>query len=110
MKQKLVLSCALLHSPTALVLDEPLTGLDPRAMRRTKRTVVDIAANGAAVIVSSHMLHLVEEICHRVFIINEGKCTVEGTLDEIRAAMPDLSGDAGLEEIFLRATGQDEDD
>lgn len=109
MKQKLIISCALLHSPRVLVLDEPLTGLDPAAMRRTKRTIVEIARSGAAVIVSSHMLHLVEEICGRIFIINEGAKAVEGSLDEIRAALPDLSGDAGLEEIFLHATGQGED-
>ena len=109
MKQKLILSCALLHDPGVLVLDEPLTGLDPAAMRRVKRTVMATAAAGTAVLVSSHMLQLVEEICGRVIIINEGKKAVEGTLDEIRAAMPDLEGDANLEEIFLRATGLEED-
>lgn len=109
MKQKLILSCALLHDPKALVLDEPLTGLDPAAMRRVKRTVIATAEAGTAVLVSSHMLQLVEEICGRIVIINEGKKVAEGTLDEIRAAMPGLEGDANLEEIFLRATGLDED-
>lgn len=109
MKQKLLLSCALLHSPKVLILDEPLTGLDPSAMRRTKRTISATAAAGAAVVVSSHMLHLVEEICGRILIINNGRRTVAGTLDEIRAAVPDLSGNAGLEEIFLRATGLDDE-
>ena len=109
MKQKLVIACALLHSPKVLILDEPLTGLDPGAMRRMKRTVVRTAAAGAAIIVSSHMLHLVEEICGRIFIIQNGRLALEGTLDEIRAAVPELGGDAGLEEIFLRATGQDDD-
>ncbi len=109
MKQKLILSCALLHSPSVLVLDEPLTGLDPAAMRRTKRTIVQVASAGAAVIVSSHMLQLVEEICGRVCIINQGIKAVEGTLAQIRAAVPELSANAGLEEIFLRVTGQDEE-
>lgn len=109
MKQKLLLSCALLHSPKVLILDEPLTGLDPAAMRRTKRTISATAAAGAAVVVSSHMLHLVEEICGRILVINNGRRTVAGTLDEIRAAVPDLSGNAGLEEIFLRATGLDDE-
>ncbi len=108
MKQKLLLSCALLHSPKVLILDEPLTGLDPAAMRRTKRTIIATAAAGAAVLISSHMLHLVEEICGRILIINNGRRAVAGTLDEIRAAVPDLSGDADLEEIFLRATGLDD--
>ena len=110
MKQKLIISCALLHEPEALVFDEPLTGLDPGSMRRTKRTIVKTAQAGASVIVSSHMLHLVEEICDRVLIVQNGKKILEGTLEEIRASVPDMSGDADLEEIFLRATGQDVDD
>ncbi len=110
MKQKLIISCALLHEPRALIFDEPLTGLDPGSMRRTKRTIVRTAAAGASVIVSSHMLHLVEEVCDRVLILQHGKKILEGTLEEIRAAVPDLSVDADLEEIFLRATGQDEED
>jgi ABC-2 type transport system ATP-binding protein len=105
MKQKLIFACALLHDPKVLVLDEPLTGLDPAAMRRVKRTVLATAEAGTAVLVSSHMLQLVEEICGRTIIINEGKKVAEGTLDEIRSAMPDLKGDANLEEIFLKATG-----
>ena len=110
MKQKLIISCALLHRPEALVFDEPLTGLDPGSMRRTKRTIVKTAQEGASVIVSSHMLHLVEEICDRVLIVQNGKKILEGTLEEIRAGVPDLSGDADLEEIFLRATGQDDEE
>jgi ABC-2 type transport system ATP-binding protein len=110
MKQKLIISCALLHEPEALVFDEPLTGLDPGSMRRTKRTIVKTAQAGASVIVSSHMLHLVEEVCDRVLIVQHGKKILEGTLDQIRTSLPDLSGDADLEEIFLRATGQDEEE
>ena len=109
MKQKLILACALLHDPLALILDEPLTGLDPAAMRRVKRSVVQTAESGTAVLVSSHMLHLVEEICGRIVIIHEGKKVVEGTLDEIRAAVAGLEDDANLEEIFLRATGLEEE-
>ena len=108
MKQKLVVACALLHRPEALVLDEPLTGLDPTAMRRMKRTVVDTAGGGASVIISSHMLHLVEEVCHRVLIVNRGRMVLEGTLAEIRAQMPDVDPDADLETLFLKATGADE--
>ena len=109
MKQKLILACALLHDPLALILDEPLTGLDPAAMRRVKRSVVQTAESGTAVLVSSHMLHLVEEICGRIVIIHEGKKVVEGTLDEIRAAVAGLEDDANIEEIFLRATGLEEE-
>ena len=108
MKQKLLISCALLHRPEALVFDEPLTGLDPASMRRTKRTIVETAREGASVIVSSHMLHLVEEICDRVSIIQHGQKVLEGSLEEIRTALPDMGANADLEEIFLRATGEDD--
>lgn len=108
MKQKLIISCALLHDPGLLVLDEPLTGLDPGAMRRTKSTIVETARAGAAVLVSSHMLHLVEEICGRIVLIHKGRKALEGTLDEIRAGLPDLDTDAGLEAIFLRAVEERE--
>jgi len=108
MKQKLVVACALLHRPEVLVLDEPLTGLDPAAMRRMKRTVRDTATAGASVIVSSHMLQLVEEICDRILIVNRGKKVLIGTLDEIRLQFPDVDADADLETLFMRATGADQ--
>ncbi len=101
MKQKLVIACGLLHEPKALVFDEPLTGIDPGGIRRLKQTIVARARAGAAVIVSSHLLHLVEEICDRVLILSKGRAVLEGTLEEIRAG----AGDASLEEVFLRVTG-----
>ena len=107
MKQNLVVACALLHRPQVLVLDEPLTGLDPAAMRRMKRTVRDTAAAGASVIVSSHMLQLVEEVCDRVLIVNRGTQVLAGTLDEIRLQLPDVDTDADLETLFMKATGAD---
>ncbi|MEE2636556.1 MAG: ABC transporter ATP-binding protein [Acidobacteriota bacterium] len=106
MKQKLVVACALLHHPEALVLDEPLTGLDPAAMRRMKHTIRETASGGTAVIVSSHMLHLVEEICDRVLIVGRGRVVLAGTLDEIRTQIPDADADADLETLFLKATGE----
>jgi ABC-2 type transport system ATP-binding protein len=77
-------------------------------MRRTKRTILETARAGASVIVSSHMLHLVEEICDRVSIIQHGQKVLEGSLAEIRTSLPELGADADLEEIFLRATGEDD--
>lgn len=109
MKQKLIIACAMLHRPRVLVLDEPLTGLDPAAMRRMKRTIRTTADEGAGVIVSSHMLHLVEELCDRVLIIQNGRRVLEGALASIRAELPGLREGADLEEIFLRATGLDEE-
>jgi len=104
MKQKLIVAMALLHRPRALVLDEPLTGLDPAAMRRMKERVRRTAADGVAVIVSSHMLHLVEEVCSRIVILGHGRKLLEGSLEEIRRSIPELDGEADLEEIFIRAT------
>jgi ABC-2 type transport system ATP-binding protein len=104
MKQKLIVALALLHRPAVLVLDEPLTGLDPAAMRRMKDRIRQAADEGTAVILSSHMLHLVEELCRSIVILVGGKKLIEGSLAEIRGAHPDLESDAGLEEIFIRAT------
>ncbi len=105
MRQKLALGCALLHRPTALLFDEPLTGLDPLGIRRVKQTILACAREGAAVVVSSHLLHLVEEICSRIVIIAKGRKVADGTLQQL-SGHPGLAG-ADLEQIFLRATGHD---
>jgi ABC-2 type transport system ATP-binding protein len=104
MKQKLVIACGLLHDPQALLFDEPLTGLDPAGIRRMKQTIRERARQGAAVVLSSHLLHLVEEICTRVLILNRGRKVALGTVEEILTARPDLRG-LSLEDIFLSLTG-----
>jgi ABC-2 type transport system ATP-binding protein len=106
MKQKLAIACALIHDPKALLLDEPLTGLDPVGIRRMKATILDHARAGAAVILSSHLLHLVEEVCTRVLIMRRGRVLAFGTIAEIVAARPDLAG-RRLEDVFLGLVGQD---
>jgi ABC-2 type transport system ATP-binding protein len=106
MKQKLAIACGLLHHPEALLLDEPLTGLDPVGIRRMKATIVRRAEQGAAVILSSHLLHLVEEICTRVLIMNRGRAVAFGTISEIIAERPEMSG-RRLEDVFLALIGQD---
>ena len=106
MKQKLAIACGLLHEPEALFFDEPLTGLDPLGIRRMKSTIVERARRGAAIVVSSHLLHLVEEIANRVLILQNGKRVALGTLTEIRALAPGLSQDASLEDIFLTVTAR----
>jgi ABC-2 type transport system ATP-binding protein len=106
MKQKLAIACGLLHEPRALFFDEPLTGLDPLGIRRMKATIVERARRGAAIVVSSHLLHLVEEIAGRVLILQGGRRIALGTLTEIRALAPGLSQDASLEDIFLTVTAR----
>jgi len=104
MRQKLVIACGLIHDPRALVFDEPLTGLDPAGIRKMKGTIVERARQGAAVVLSSHLLHLVEEICTRVLILQRGRAVALGTIPEILSGRPDLQG-RSLEEIFLALTG-----
>jgi ABC-2 type transport system ATP-binding protein len=106
MKQKLAIACGLLHHPRALLLDEPLTGLDPVGIRRMKATIVRRAEAGAAVILSSHLLHLVEEICTRVLVMSGGRAVAFGTIAEIVASRPALAG-RRLEDVFLALIGPD---
>jgi ABC-2 type transport system ATP-binding protein len=105
MKQKLAIACGLLHDPQVLLFDEPLTGLDPLGIRRMKETIVARARAGAAVVVSSHLLHLVEEICTRILILNEGTKIADGTLEELAARADLAAAGSDLEQIFLHATG-----
>ena len=106
MKQKLAIACGLLHQPRGLILDEPLTGLDPAGMKRMRATITARAAEGSAVILSSHLLHLVEELCTRVLVIRKGRCVALGTLDQIVAERPALAG-LSLEDVFLALTEGD---
>jgi ABC-2 type transport system ATP-binding protein len=104
MRQKLAIACGLLHEPSALILDEPLTGLDPAGMRRMRATIAARAQRGAAVILSSHLLNLVEELCSKLLVLRQGECVAYGTMDEIIAGHPELSG-LSLEDVFLALTG-----
>ena len=102
MKQKVAIACGLLHEPKAMLFDEPLTGLDPLGIRHMKETIVARGRQGAAVIVSSHLLHLVEEICTRIVIISRGRKAADGTLAELREQAA-LAG-SNLEQIFIAVT------
>ena len=106
MKQKLAIACGLLHSPRVIYFDEPLTGLDPMGIRRMKDSILKRARDGAAIIISSHLLHLVEEICSRILILKNGQKIADGTLAEITRKFSEQPGDANLEEIFFRATSE----
>ena len=104
MKQKLAIACGLLHSPRAIFFDEPLTGLDPLGIRRMKDSILHRAREGAAIIISSHLLHLLEEVCSHVLILKGGQKIVDGTMDEILRKFSEQSGDTNLEDVFFRAT------
>jgi len=105
MKQKLIIACGLLHAPEDLLFDEPLTGLDPIGIRRMKATILQRARQGASIVISSHLLHLVEEICDRILVLNQGRKVIHGSLEEISRSLPELKSDATLEEVFLKVTG-----
>jgi ABC-2 type transport system ATP-binding protein len=103
MRQKLAIACGLLHNPAALILDEPLTGLDPAGMRRMRETIVNRARAGASVVLSSHLLHLVEELCTKLLVIHRGRTMAYGTFEQIVAERPQLAG-RDLEDVFLALT------
>ena len=104
MKQKLAIACGLLHSPKVIYFDEPLTGLDPIGIRRMKNSILKRARDGAAIIISSHLLHLVQEICSHILILKNGRKVIDGTITDITQRFSQQPGDANLEEIFFRAT------
>jgi ABC-2 type transport system ATP-binding protein len=108
MKQKVAIACGLLHDPAVLLFDEPLTGLDPLGIRRMRETIVARGRSGGAVIVSSHMLHLVQEICTRVIIIDRGVKVADGTLAELSSQARMAGAGSSLEQIFLTVTGREE--
>jgi ABC-2 type transport system ATP-binding protein len=106
MKQKLVIACGLLHSPRVIFFDEPLTGLDPMGIRRMKDSILKRARDGAAILISSHLLHLLEEVCSHVLILKSGRKVIDGTLEEVRQRFSEESGETNLEDVFFRATGE----
>ena len=108
MKQKLVIACGLLHSPRVMFFDEPLTGLDPLGIRRMKDSIVRRARAGAAIVLSSHLLHLLQEVCTNVLILKKGDKVADGTLAEVAAKFSNGEENLSLEEIFIRATGRSE--
>jgi ABC-2 type transport system ATP-binding protein len=102
MKQRLIMCAALLHEPEVLVVDEPMVGLDPVAIRMVKNLFRDLARKGLAVFMSTHTLAVAEDICDRIGIIHRGRLIAEGTLDDLRK---DIKGGASdLESVFINLT------
>jgi len=107
MRQKVVIACGLVRQPSVLLFDEPLTGLDPIGIRRMRETIVARGRAGASVLVSSHLLHLVEEICTRVVIMDHGRKIADGTVAELASRADLAAAGSSLEQIFFRVTGRD---
>jgi ABC-2 type transport system ATP-binding protein len=109
MRQKLLISSALLHQPRLIIVDEPMVGLDPRSAKILKDLFRAFADEGGTVFLSTHTLEVAEALCDRIAIISHGEIIAQGTMSELRDA---AEGDdsAHLEEIFLRVTGSGEMD
>jgi ABC-2 type transport system ATP-binding protein len=110
MRQKTAVGCACLHRPKALLLDEPLTGLDPRGIRTMKDLIREHAADGSAVIVSSHLLSLFEDLVTSVLILHRGRVLRHGRLADLRAELTVDGRQETLEELFFRLTETPPDD
>jgi ABC-2 type transport system ATP-binding protein len=101
MRQKVAITAALLHRPEVLILDEPFDGLDANAAAVAKELLKRLASQGRTILFCSHILEVVERVCSRILIINEGRQIARGTAEEIRQT----GGAATLEEAFSRLTG-----
>ena len=107
MRQKVVIACGLVRAPPVLLFDEPLTGLDPIGIRRMRDTITRRARDGAAVLLSSHLLPLVQEICTRVIIMDKGRKIGDGSVEELAQRANLAEAGSTLEQIFFRVMGHD---
>jgi len=106
MKQKIALIAALIHKPKILILDEPLSGLDPRSARIVKDLIHELAEEGVTTIFSTHILEIADAVCDELAIMYEGRKIAEGKPDELKQ----MAGESGstLEEVFLKLTGAED--
>lgn len=105
MRQKIIICGLLLHNPQNWILDEPLTGLDPKSSFKLKNMMKEHVKNGKCVFFSTHVLEVAERLCDRIGIINKGKIIFVGTYDEMKKR---LGGDGSLEELFMEITENEE--
>jgi ABC-2 type transport system ATP-binding protein len=104
MRQKVAICCGYLHEPKVIMLDEPLTGLDPRGIRTMQESIRSRAARGAAVMVSSHLLSLVEDLCTSILLMHRGRKLLQGSLAELRGRFTADGRSETLEDLFFRLT------
>ena len=104
MRQKIAIIGALIHNPNNLIIDEPMTGLDPKSAYELKNIMRKYAQNNKAVFFSTHILEVAEKLCDRIGIINKGELIFIGTLEEMRQKMKE---NKSLEELFMEITNND---
>ena len=108
MRQKVVMTAALVHDPAVLILDEPMVGLDPRSARLLKDLLKQKSREGTTIFLSTHTLDIAEELCNRIGIIQRGHLIALGTMDELRALAQDDDLKDRLEAVFLKLTQEEE--
>jgi ABC-2 type transport system ATP-binding protein len=109
MSQKVTLAGALVHDPTLIILDEPLTGLDAASARLVKDVLVERVRGGATVIMTTHILEVAERMAERIGVIAGGRLIAEGTLDELRQRAGTGADGASLEDVFLDLVAEQSD-
>jgi ABC-2 type transport system ATP-binding protein len=102
MKQRLVMAAALLHEPEVIIVDEPMVGLDPVAIKMVKELFRHLAAEGVTIFMSTHTLKVAEDICDRIGVIHKGTLVANGTPEDLRRLTD--AGEADLEQVFIRLT------
>jgi ABC-2 type transport system ATP-binding protein len=107
MRQRVLLAAAFMREPKVLLVDEPMVGLDPQGMRLVKRVLREVADKGAVVLMSTHTLDVVEEVCDRVLVMGRGKLVADGTVPELKAKLPSANGT--LEDLFIALTGSSDE-
>ena len=111
MKQRLVMSAALLHNPKVIIVDEPMVGLDPKGINLVKRIFKQKSEEGVTIFLSTHTLEVAQQFCHRLGIISGGKLIAMGTLSELMTTLEDRTAQTGtLESLFLALTGKSLDE
>jgi ABC-2 type transport system ATP-binding protein len=103
MRKRVAMAASLIHHPDLFLMDEPFEGVDAVGARLMKEILVDQVRRGATIFLTSHVLEVVERLCERVAIINEGRIVIEGTLAELRA------GSETLEDVFVRVVGAEKE-
>ncbi len=103
MRQKLIIASAFVHRPQVIIVDEPMVGLDPKAARLLKDLFRAYVERGNTIVMSTHTLEVAETLCDRIAIVQNGRIAAMGTMSELRSS---TGYDSGLEDIFLRLTGQ----
>lgn len=107
MRQKLAIACAYLHQPKVILFDEPLTGLDPAGIRAIKESMRERARQGAAIIISSHLLGLVETLCTHLLVLDHGQARCFGRMTDVLRSFDAAKHDTTLEDVFFSITHGD---